>query len=68
MDTSELRTIYSPGTNNLIKWQFRLKRMACQAWGQECMRIGWYLRTEVLISTIVGLLILECTSSVITKR
>ena len=57
MDTSELKVIYSPGTNNLIKWRFRLKRKhggknACH---ETCIR--WYLRTE-LISTIVGLLIL----------
>ena len=38
MDISELRIIYSPqyeGTNNLIKWWFRLNRMVCRAWVQE---------------------------------
>ena len=38
MDISELRVIYSPqyeGTNNLIKWWFRLNRMVYRAWAQE---------------------------------
>ena len=43
MDISELWIIYSPhyeGTNNLIKWQFRLKRMVCQAWAKEHTELG----------------------------
>ena len=39
MDISEFRVIYSPhyeGTNILIKWQFRLKKiMICWVWVQE---------------------------------
>ena len=40
MDISELRVIYSPhyeGTNNLIKWRFRLNSMVYWAWVQERM-------------------------------
>ena len=70
MDISERRVMYSPkyeGTNNLIKRQFRLNRMVCRAWVQKrtpLTRIGWFLRTEVLISTIFGLLIL-CSKNVL---
>ena len=61
------RFLYSPhyeSTNNLIKWQFRLKRMVCLAWAQLRMHtiklsLARYLRMEALISTIVGLLILR---------
>ena len=28
------------GTNSLIKWWFRLKRMVCQVWAQECMPLN----------------------------
>ena len=43
MDISELRVIYSPNyesTNNLIKQQFRLKRMVCRVWTQEHMTLN----------------------------
>ena len=65
MDISELQVIYSPhyeGTNNLIKWQFRLNRIVCRMWAQE--RTPLNLRMEALISTIVGLLIL-CSKNVL---
>ena len=55
MDISELQVIYSPhykGTNNLIKRQFRLNRMVCHA---IKLTFAGYLRTEMLISTIVGI-------------
>ena len=71
MDISELRVIYSPhyeGTNNLIKQRFRLNRMVCRAWAQEMhaikLALAGYLRTEALISMIVGLLIL-CSKNVL---
>ena len=58
MDISELWVIYSPhyeGTNNLIKWRFRLNRMVYRAWAQERMPLnshwlGTYIRTKALIS------------------
>ena len=71
MDISELWVIYSPcyeGTNNLTKRRSRLNRMVCRAWAQERTPLNsplaGYLRTEALISTIVGLLIL-CSKNVL---